>query len=73
MILLYIEKKQYMYEDYTLEKALDAAGNAVRKGKAVQIIPDGLKISNSEISKATPDLERPQKFTEGAGHERIQC
>ncbi|MDE7246893.1 MAG: hypothetical protein K2N43_03295, partial [Lachnospiraceae bacterium] len=59
MILLYIEKKQYMYEDYDLEKALDAAGTAVREGKAVQIIPDTSKISNSEISKATTDFERP--------------
>ncbi len=46
MILLYVEIKQYMYEDYDLEKALDAAGIAVREGKAVQIIPDSPKISS---------------------------
>ena len=46
MILLYIETKQYMFEDYDLERALDAAGTAVREGKAVQIIPDRLKISS---------------------------
>ena len=46
MILLYIETKQYMYENYDLEKALDAAGTAVREGKAIQIIPDSSEISS---------------------------
>ena len=41
MILLYIETKQYMYEDYDLEKALDAAKKAITEGKAIQIIPSG--------------------------------
>ena len=50
MILLYIETKQYMYEDHDLEKALNAAKKAIKEGKAIQIIPGDSEGS----SKAEP-------------------
>lgn len=39
MIVVYIEKKQYLYEANEMEKVMQDVRKALDEGKAVQIIP----------------------------------
>lgn len=39
MIIVYIEKKQYLYEANKMEKVMQDVRKALDEGKAVQVIP----------------------------------
>jgi len=60
MVVLYIETKQFLYEDNELETAFNAAKDAVKKGKAIKLIPDSWKIESEECRPLEQRLSKKE-------------